>query len=340
MTTPVSGGAPASAPSTSSSAPAASSAPAPSSTPSPSMSEKTGPTGGPAPTGTSGSSGEPTSNTAATQEAVRQAAEDARKFKLKINGQEREYSEAEVIRRAQLAEAAQTKFEEAAQMRKQVESLVQALKADPMSVLTAPELGINFRELAENYLAKELQREMMPKEQRELEELREWKKQQTEAQEAAKKQQMTAAQQAEFQRVQAAAAKKYDTEISEVLQKSNLPKNAESVKRIASMLKSALEKGVELDVQTVVDFVRDGYTSELQTMTKDLDGEPLVKFLGEDIIKKLRKYDLAQIKAKMAGQQVQPPQSQPEPHTSAPKEEKKFLKPHEWLEEARKRAGV
>ena len=94
-----------------------------------------------------------------------------RKYKLKINGVEKEYGEAEVIRRAQHFESADQKFQDAAKSRKQVESFLAALKSNPMEVLANPNLGFNFREIAEQYLAKEYRQEMMSPEQQELEEL-------------------------------------------------------------------------------------------------------------------------------------------------------------------------
>lgn len=282
---------------------------------------------------------------ASNQSAAEAAKEAARKLKLKINGREMELEEPEVIRRAQLASAADEKFREAAEMRKQAEQFFQTLLSDPKSVLLHPELRdkINFRQLAEEFLGSELKRELMSPEERELQELREWRKQQQEQAENAKREQMTKAQREEMTRLQQQAAKKYDQEITDILSVSQLPKNPYTVKRVAELLHGALSKGYELDVQTAVDMVRESYMSDVQALVGGLDGEALVRVLGDEITKKLRKHDLARLKAQLAQPQVAdvaqqqlgdaPPRQQREPQD-------KHLRPDEWRERIMRKAGL
>jgi hypothetical protein len=260
-------------------------------------------------------------------------------MKLKVGGREVELEEPEVIRKAQLAEGAEQKFREAAEMRKQAQQFVEALRTNPMAVLTHPELGINFRELAEQYLGTELQKELMSPEQRELEELRSFKRQQEEAAQAqAQQQQTTAQRKAEMEAVQRAQAQ-YDRDITEVLQKSQLPKSPYTVKRVAEVLMSALEKGYELDVPTAVDMVRERYVQDIQAMVGGLDGESLIKMLGDGVLGKLRKYDLARIKAKIQPEQsTAAPQVTAQPAASGKEQER--LRPQEWIKQMRQRAGV
>lgn len=271
------------------------------------------------------------------------AKEAARKLKLKINGREREYDEQEVVRLAQLSAGAHEKFAEAAEMRKQAEQFFETLLKDPKSVLLHPELRdrINMRQIAEEFLGAELQKEMMSPEQRELEELRAFKRQQDEAKAAQEHEQLTKTQQAEMQALQQRAAQEYDRKISEVLSQSNLPKNAYTVKRVAELLHGALTKGYDLDVQTAVDIVRDGYVTDLQSLVGGLDGEPLVKFLGDDLVKKLRKYDLQRLKSQMEPAQPTAPVAQlPVESQRRQPEGERNMRPHEWSEFIRKKAGV
>jgi len=284
-----------------------------------------------------GGSPETTSTKQETQEAAKQEA--ARRLKLKVRGREMELDEGEVIRRAELAEGAEQKFQEAAQLRKQAEQFFQTLLSDPMSVLTHPELAdkIKFRELAENYLSQELQKEMLSPEQRELQELRDYRQKQQKATEDAQKEQLTRTQQQEMAKLQQRAAQEYDVKISEVLQQSDLPKNAHTVKRVAEMLYNALQKGYDLDVQTAVDMVREGYMTEISSLVGGLEGPSLIKALGPDIVKKLRKHDLAQLKAK-----TQPTESAPQtnPNPQPAQKESQYMRPDEWKEFLRKKAGV
>ena len=334
--------APAAAPSASSSpAPSSSSAPSTSSSPPPSASSSsssgTPDVGAPGqqPTGTS----EAKANASAEQAAK---AEAERKWKLKVNGQERELTEAELIRRASLGYGAEEKLQKAQQERQMAEQFFQALKSDPLAVLTHPDLGLNFREMAEQYLSKEIQMEMMSPEQRELEQLRSFKREQEEAVRRAQEQEMTVAQQRTFQEQMQRTAKEYDTKITEVLKATDLPKTAYTVKRVAELMKGALQKGYDLDVETAVDMVREGYNTDFKSLFGNLKGESLVKFMGEDVIKELRQYDLARLRAKLDGAAAPQPTEQqvvpPTPRRTA--EEAPKMRMDQWLEEARKKAGV
>lgn len=271
--------------------------------------------------------------------------EEIRKHKLKINGREVELDEPELIRRAQLSSAADEKFREASDMRKQAEQFFEAFMSDPKSVLMHPDIKdkINFRQLAEDFLGGELQREMMSPEEIELQELREFKKSQTEQRERSEKETLTRTQREEMTKLQQRAASEYDRKITDVLQQSNLPKNASTVKRVAELLHGALSKGYELDIQTAVDIVRDGYTADVQSLVGDMDGDALVRLLGDGITKKLRKYDLARIKAQLEPQQAQPAAEAGEPRQQAqrkPAEGPQTFRPDQWRERILAKAGI
>jgi hypothetical protein len=327
-------------------APAAAPTSAPSSSPSPSASSSTpsssAPTSSPTPSSTAPVGGTPSPTPpgdAAKAEAARK--EEIRKHKLKVNGREVELDEPEVIRRAQLAEAADAKFREAADMRKQMEQFVEQLRSDPMSILTHPDIGLDFKALAEQHLTKELQRELLSPEQRELEDLREWRREQETQAEQQRQEQMTRAQRQEMQRLEQQAAENYDRQITEVLNHSGLPKTAHTVKRVAELLYGALEKGYDLDVATAVDMVRQGYMTDISALVGGLDGDHLVKTLGDDVVKKLRKHDLAQLRKQREAAGA--PQPQPVVTDGAGRqreEQPRKLNTHQWIEEARKKAGV
>lgn len=265
--------------------------------------------------------------------------EAIRKMKLKVNGKDVELDEPEVIRRAQLASAADEKFREAAQTRRQMEEFMAELQSNPLAVLTHPELGINFRELAETYLAGEFQRELMDPKDRELQDLRSFKeKQEAQLQEAELMKQQQA-QQAHMQQLQQKAAREYDQQITDVLRQSNLPKTPGTIKRVAEVMYNALEKGYEIDVNTAVDMVRESYSTDLQSLVGGMEGEGLVKFFGEELLKKIRKHDLAQLKARSQPQPAAEPQ-QRQPSAPRQQEESRGLKTQDWLAELRRKAGI
>jgi hypothetical protein len=272
------------------------------------------------------------------------AAEKA-KYKLKVNGKEQEYDIDTILRKAQLSEAAETKFQEAANSRKQTEQFLQMLKSDPMSVLTHPDLGLNFEELATNFLGDKIRRDMMDPVERELEELRQYKKSQEETRQQQQQRQAKEAEEREFTQMRQQAAQEYDRKISEVLSKSQLPKTEYSVKRVAELLYTAGQKGYDLDVNTAVDMVKERYMSDIQALFGSLEGDGLLGLLGGDLAKKIRKHDIEKLKSKLNPMAQQPAAQieqalgqKPAESRSKPSQEK--LSPDEWREMIRKKAGL
>lgn len=286
----------------------------------------------------SGEKKEPESKKAA--EPKKETEEDILKktIKRKVNGKEVEMTVAEALRKAELVSGAEEKFQEAAKMRKEVEAFVQALKEKPLHVLK--QMGIDVRGNAEEYLAEEVQLELMSPEERELYELRKWKQEQEQARQ---QEEMTAQQRAQQQQEMAArqqAQQFYDKKISEVLSQSNLPKTPYTVKRVATLLKTALSKGYELPIETAVDMVRGDFANDLRSMSSG-DPAQIIKLLGDDIVKMLRKHDLEQIKAKRkpAATPAEIAEQNLQPRQRTEKTTEK-MSMDEWKEYIRKRAGV
>ena len=276
----------------------------------------------------------------AKKEEVKEA---IRRHKLKVNGKEMEFDEPEVIRRAQLAESAQQKFQEASTMKKQAEQFFEALMNDPKSVLMHPEIAkkLNFRELAEEYLSSELKRDLMDPAEREMEELREFKRKHEEDSTNRQKSEQETAQQKRSKELQQKAAQDFDVKITDALSQTNLPKTAYTVKRVAEILLGAHKNGYAMDIATAVDMVKEGYQTDLGAMVGGLEPEQLLKMFGDDIVKKLRKHDLAQIKSKLNPQQPTAVQANPsQPSQKRNDSEPAPMKQNEWLESIRRKAGL
>lgn len=270
--------------------------------------------------------------------------EEIRKLKLKVNGREMEMDEPEVIRRAQLSSAADEKFQQASEMRKEAEQFFELLRTNPKEILLHPEIAkqINFRALAEEYLGGELTREMMDPKDLELQDLREFKRKQDEDRTNAETATKSKAQQEEMFQHQQRAAKQIDQQLTEVLAKADLPKDPEVVKRVAELMYQAGQKGYELDAQTAVDIVRERSQNYLQTLTSKLEGESLVKFLGSDLVKKIRKHDLAQLKAQVSATQPAALADQSSGADRTPRQapQEKNFRPDEWRERLFAKAGL
>ena len=86
-----------------------------------------------------------------------------RMFKVKINGEDIEVSEEELKAGYQTRKASDEKFREAAMSKKQAEEFINLLRTNPRKVLSNPNLGIDVRKFAEEYLVEQMEDEMMEK---------------------------------------------------------------------------------------------------------------------------------------------------------------------------------
>jgi len=83
------------------------------------------------------------------KEEVKEETQAPRKFKIKANGQEMELTEEELLKRAELAEGAEQKFQEAARLRREAEELSKELRQQQAPKLEAvPTVDDDDRALA------------------------------------------------------------------------------------------------------------------------------------------------------------------------------------------------
>lgn len=305
---------------------------------------KSGDAGG-APTVASVTGGKLGAAESAEKPAEKPETAQERKHKLKVNGKEIELSEAEVLRKAQVAHAADEKFKRAAEIERQAEQFLEALRTNPVAILTHPELGIDFRTIAEEYLGEHVRKEMMDPMERELEELRQFKQQQEIRQREEQENSLSERQRQEQEIAHRQTVEYYDKKISDVLMESNLPKTPYTVKRVADILKHYVSQGYDLDINAAVDMVREDYSTDLTSIVGSLDGDALISFLGEDIVKKIRRHDIAKLRAKMQGgspsatpdQPSSPQQRQSYNRQSPPTTDK--LKTADWFAAIRENAA-
>jgi hypothetical protein len=257
------------------------------------------------------------------------------RLKLKVDGQEMELPIEQIVKDYNLKQASMKRFEEAARLRKEAETFYETLLTDPKAALSNPKLaekGFNLRQLAENVLKEEIEREMLTPEQleqkakeRELEELKTWKQQQEEQ-----------AQQERHAKAKQAAEAKYSTKFQEALEVAKLPKNPFTLKRMAEYQRQALRTGYDLTASELGDLVREEATNDLKALTSHLDAESLLSLLGDDIAKKIREHDLKRV--------TQPSAVPQQIHSHALKSRsggaEKKMSIQEWQELRRKQYGV
>lgn len=258
-------------------------------------------------------------------EGVKEIAEQdgKRMFKVKVNGEEVEVDEDELKAGYQTRKASDEKFREAAMSKKQAEEFIHLLRTNPKKVLSNPDLGIDVRKFAEEFLVEQMEEEMMDPKDRELRDA----KRQLEEIENEKKRIKEEEESKQAAQLKEKYSQEYQTSIVEALQTSGLPKSEHTVKRMAYYMHQGLKRGMNLGAKDVVSLVKQDYIDEQKALYSNLDGDMLVQLLGSDVADKIRKYDVSKVK----GQRQEPkyPAKQPEGGTPRPKKSKKISK-EDW----------
>lgn len=196
-------------------------------------------------------------------------AEAPRKFKVKVDGQELEVSEEDLLRGYQTREAADKRFKEGAQARKEAEayraevnSVLELMQKDPRGFAEkAKGLGINpaefaeaiLRPIVEEEIAAEEEKQMSPEQlkQREMEKkLRGYEAKEAEAAKQAAEAEKAKAAQA-TQAATDARTQEYSSIILEALKATNLPHTHETGLEMVDLLQETIERGIPLDAKAL-----------------------------------------------------------------------------------------
>lgn len=216
---------------------------------------------------------------------------EIRRYKVKIDGQESEVDEQELIRGYQIRKAADKKFAEAAMTRKQAEDFIAKLKTPAQLKNALEDLGYDPRQLAEAYLGDQLNYELMTKEQKEAYhakiELQRYKEQEA--------QRKLEEEEKETGSITERTAMELQSSIIDILDSEKLPKKPSTVWRIARQMLINLDQGIDVSPRDVVYDVAREIKQEHQDLYGDLDGEQLLQLLGEDVAKKIRSHDLSRV---------------------------------------------
>ncbi len=235
-------------------------------------------------------------------------ASNKKKYRIKVDGNEEEMEidlndEQTLIRHLQMSKAASKRMNEAAITRKQAEQFIHALKTDPLRVLSDPRVmgSEKFQAIAEEYLSKKLQEQMLSPEERKRMEMED-KLRKYEEQEKRTKEE---AEQKQIQQLEEHYAQQYQKTIIEALQSTNLPKNAFTVKRMAELLQKNIQHGLDLEPHHLAQLVKEDYQRELVGLIGGSDAEQIISMFGDDLANKIRKHDLSKLKAKLAPQSIE-----------------------------------
>lgn len=261
------------------------------------MSETNGSAAGGAVDSTAGT-GTPATDVATTGQTQAQVAAEIRKYKVKIDGQEAEVDETELINNYQTRKASDKSFREGQAAKKQAEQFAGLLKSDFLKVLESPELGLTEDQIIdqlENYMYKKYQMREMPEEQRKLvrdsEELQRLRKEQAD--------QSKQADEEKAQKLQQHYAEQYSKQFVAALETSGLPKTERTIRAMVGHMTTALQNGLDVTPQEIAHLVREDYEQDHKSLYQAADPATLIKLLGEDKVKQIINANIASMKTPM-----------------------------------------
>lgn len=226
---------------------------------------------------------------------VKPKAPEPRYIEHKVNGKVKRYTEAELLTKAGLVDGAYEKFESASQKEKKQAEWKKSAQKDFMSALMDPELGLTKDQIRtrfegwykENYIDPET----LTPEQRELSELR---KEREENNKKSKEREDEEKTKNELH-AQSLVREEMQKQIISCIESSGLPKTRFVAGRMAYWQKQNLSKNYDAPNDVIVQQVREERHSIVRQDIEAMTPDQVVETFGEEIIKKLRQFDLGRL---------------------------------------------
>lgn len=246
---------------------------------------------------------------------------ESRKEKLKVNGQERELTQAELRKLAGLSAASDEKFKSAKQLQNEALELKKAFESkDPVAAMK--KLGMDAKEIKatlENKLLELLEDESMDPKDRELRDL----KKRIADQEAAEKAKKDEEEKSKATLAREKAYAELETGVVEALKDAKMPKSALTLKAVAQHMLEAHRNGVELSPKDAVKLAQEQFHNEIAELLPQLGMDFIKRVLGAKGLAALREDSVAEVK-----KAAEPfPKPQPKPRSEAGKQAKQDSEP-------------
>lgn len=223
--------------------------------------------------------------------------------KYKIGEEEVSLSDEDIARSYQKWKGADQKFREANQARQSVDQFMKALQENPEEVLNDPRLSFDRKKLAENWLIKQLEQELNPADPRE-QKLAEYERQLKAFQEKEAKEKQTK-EESERQAVLEQRKSAIGETLHKAMEMTHLSAHPESaaatLREMAMYMRAAKERGEDVTPEEIVEHVHNSRFNQFYTLAHQYDGDELIEFLGDEIVNRIRKADLARLRANRAG---------------------------------------
>ncbi len=229
---------------------------------------------------------------------TKQEAKQLKEYELKVNGKTEKIKfdptdDESVKSWLQKARASDSKFQEAAEVRKAAMQFIDDLKKNPRRVLSDPNIGVDLKKFAEEIMNEQIAEMEKSPDQREKEALQNELKKIKEDRDREKK----SSEERELSRLQVEHERNLEAEMSAALDVSGLPKTPRTVKHMAEMMMIAMQHGIELSAKEIAPIIKSTTLREFKDVVNSLADDQLEDFLGKEVIGRLRKRNVARAKA-------------------------------------------
>ena len=211
------------------------------------------------------------------------AKEAARKYKVKVDGQEREVEESELLRGYGHQQAANKILQEGKGARKQAEDFIAMMKDPQKFYEAAQKMGHNPRELAEKYLAAQLEDEMLDPREKELKDT----KAKLAKYDEIEKEQLRQAEQKRSDELREKYSKEYETQFVDALKDSGLPPTKPMVAEMAKYISRSAKIGFKMTPAEASQLVKEDVQRAQLALFQNSDGDTLLKLLGDEAANKI-----------------------------------------------------
>lgn len=255
-----------------------------------------------------------------------EAREAIRRYKVKVNGEEMEVDEDELKRGYSHQRAANKAMQEGLKKQRQAEEFISMLQDKGKLFDVISKMGHDPRALAEEYLTSKIEEDLMDPREKEMktykEKLRHY--------EELEKMQAEKQRQQEYEDLKNRHAQEYTKSFIEAMEESKVPKTKETLQKMAKYVKDAAKIGYKLTAKEAAKMAEEDHISTVRSIASQLDGEMLIKILGDEVTNKVRKWDLSRIKD--PNQNIKTPETQAPKTTRSERFEGKRMSQREWRE--------
>lgn len=193
----------------------------------------------------------------------------------------------------QLAKLAQMSAKERADLERELNEFVDAIRSNPREVLSDPALGLDLKKLAAEIIEEEIQNSKKSPEQIEKErvekELKDLKKQYEREKEEFR--------QKEYERLQSQAFDTYKSQVSQALAKSSLPQSRYVETKVYDHMYEALKRGYEVKIEDILPLVEEEIQTEIRQMFDVAPEDVVQKIISKEKLNNIRKKNIEKAKS-------------------------------------------